>query len=279
MPKLKSLAEAYGSETAFTKALAANKDWLSELYDEVNYHLPENPVGLAEVQTDLGKRVDVVVYDGEDANCVIECQDQTGVLDPIHAAKIAYYMSSHGVDRGILLCDSAPNETKTFIREQNTYMPRDISIVSVRFLDKEPVFTSLELPYDRKTRAVASVANTRAAVRKASAPVLEALSKLEFVEPIAPSDNVAIIKLRPDVRKWASPNDVICIVPQKTKITLEIPCRFDPETLFPDLAWYDHLGKTQNGVVMKAGLPTDIDIASYITEVYEKLVATGGVIK
>lgn len=272
MPKLQTLAQAYGSETAFTKALAKNKSWLADLYDEANYQYDTKLIGRDEVQTDLGKRVDVVVYDGEQADCVIECQDQSGVLDPIHASKIAYYMSSHSCDRGILLCDTAPNETKQFIREQNTYMPRDIAIISVRFLDKEPIFTALELPYDRKARRTAVNENAKEEYRKAITPYLDSLSKLSFVEPIAPSDGAAVIKLDPAAKKWDASKDRIAIIPQKTKITVEVPKRSDLNELFPDLNWFDHAGQYKD-IVMKAHLPLDIDINEYATQIYNKLKA------
>lgn len=266
MARLKSLAEAYGSETAFTKALARNPEWIVDLFDEVNFPVPDSMTADDEVLTDLGKRVDVVVYDGDNADCVIECQDQTGVLDPHHASKVTYYMSANSVDRGILLCDTAPNETKTYVREQNMFMPRDIAIVSVRFLNKEPVFTAIEVPFDRKSRKTTTQNNARDEFLKSIEPLMTAADNHPAVESVATRDDRFIIKIdKNHKKKWDWIHNIE-IAPKMTKINVYCPVTADPINRFPEYEWSAVSNKHAADKVLQTEVPRNVDIVALIDQ-------------
>ena len=269
MPRMQTLNEAWNSEVEFTQTLARKPEWIMDLYDAVGFSLPDSFTTEAETQTQLGKRTDVLVMENGSPISVIECQDSTGSLDPVHASKITYYMSANGVDSGILICDNAPNEAKAYIREQNLHMPRDIAIVTVGFINKEPYFTAVETPLDRKTRKATQRSVQNSDYKAALDPWFAIIEQFDFIDPIAKSDMAASIRSPLSTKKW-NPKENIVIVPVKSKCTIEMPAKYDPTSLFPQYEWTPHAGKNHNHV-LKASVTDKEELKELLPQLHKVL--------
>lgn len=162
--KRSSIKEAFTNEPIFTKFIAKDKDTHSRLLNAIDLEVGEGFVIKPEDQTNDNKRVDLVVRDSANNNVlVIESQDASGWLDPVHASKILYYMFDKGCDTGVLLTEDADEHIKDFVRKINEDTTFSIYVINVLiydtpqgpFVDFQPLIRPNSLK-DKKIRRVDS---------------------------------------------------------------------------------------------------------------------------
>ena len=272
--KIQTLSQAYGAnggETHFTRVLANSNDMLEYLFDECNFPFPESISTEAESLTDSSKRVDVLVYDNDETDTVIECMSMEGKLDPVHVSKITYYMHTKGVTKGILLCDYAPNETKSYIRDFiNLQTNLSIAIVEMRFIDKMPIFTAVERPMDSKEKKQTQNNAARSTRLSNRQKLFDTVVDLPYVFDYAPSDDAVSLSLDSANAKWSYKN--VIIVPQTSKTTVMLPKSVDENLLksaFPEGTIRHISGKlSENRYAYDLPVEYQNDFRAFVESVY-----------
>jgi hypothetical protein len=120
----------FKTEPAFTKALANNPEWMSNLFDAISVTMDEDCTFVPEYPTRDGGRIDIVVKDVKGKVLYpIECMDATGKLNRDHATKIRWYQRDVGCTTGIVLCESADEYVQRHIREDNEKSDLDVWVL------------------------------------------------------------------------------------------------------------------------------------------------------
>lgn len=160
--KRSSIKEAFNTEPIFTKFIAKDKDTHSRLLNAIDLEVGEGFVIKPEDQTNDNKRVDLVVRDSaNDTVLVIESQDASGWLDPVHASKILYYMFDKGCDTGVLITEDADEHIKDFVRKINEDSTFSVYVINVLiydtpqgpFVDFQPLIRPSSIK-DKKVRRI-----------------------------------------------------------------------------------------------------------------------------
>ena len=126
-----SIKEAFSTEPRYTKYIAENEDVATRLLEVVDMELEDDYKIIPEDRTFDGKRVDLIIKDGDDATiAVIEAQDATGLLDSVHTSKITYYCYDKDCYTAILLTEDADEKIKGFVRWLNENTPLNIWLLA-----------------------------------------------------------------------------------------------------------------------------------------------------
>ena len=130
--KRTNIKNGFGGEVLFTKFIADNLETSRRLLIALDLPYEDGYKVTPEEHTTHSKRVDLVVRDSEeDIVLVVESQDASGWLDPIHASKITYYMYDKKCDDGVLICEDADEHIKGYVKWVNENTPLRVTLVSV----------------------------------------------------------------------------------------------------------------------------------------------------
>lgn len=161
-----NIKEAFGGEVPFTNYIAATASVKDRLLEVLELETDDAKI-TAESHTKHNKRVDLIASEGKEVVAVIESQDVTGWLDPLHASKLTYYMYDKNCYTGVLLAEDADEHIKGYIRMLNEKTPFDVWLINTpvykvnneTYVDFIPVMRPLTTK-DKKVRSVSSTDNT-----------------------------------------------------------------------------------------------------------------------
>lgn len=161
-----SIKEAFGGEVPFTNYIAATISVKDRLLEVLELETDDAKI-TTESHTKHNKRVDLIASEGNEIVAVIESQDATGWLDPLHASKLTYYMYDKNCYTGVILAEDADEHIKGYIRMLNEKTPFDVWLINTpvykvnneTYVDFIPVMRPLTTK-DKKVRSVSSADNT-----------------------------------------------------------------------------------------------------------------------
>lgn len=154
----------FGGEVKFTKYIAQNSEVANRLLDEIGDDVSDMQI-VPEDRVTESKRVDLVIREYDDVRWVIECQDASGWLDPVHASKIVYYCYEKKCFNCVLLTEDATEEMKDYVKFLNSETPLNIWLISPLIYDQFVDFKTIMRPVEHKN-ILRKSGNDRAAYRE-----------------------------------------------------------------------------------------------------------------
>jgi len=129
--------EEFGGEVKFTKYIADTRKVSEGLLNAIDLDVEDFTV-TPEEHTLENKRVDLVVRDNNNNVIqVVECQDATGWLDPVHASKILWYSDDKKCDDVVLITEDMTEDMRNFVIRLNQESWVNIFVVSPTIIKNE----------------------------------------------------------------------------------------------------------------------------------------------
>jgi len=123
--------EEFGGEVKFTKYIASTRKIAEGLLNAIDLDVDDFRI-TPEEHTLENKRVDLVVRDTTTDNViqVIECQDASGWLDPVHASKILWYSNDKKCNDVVIITEDMTEDMRNFVIRLNKESWVNIFVVS-----------------------------------------------------------------------------------------------------------------------------------------------------
>lgn len=145
----KRTIKQFGGELKFTTHIAKNIEVANRLLDEIGDDVSDMII-VPEDRVTESKRVDLVIRENDEVRWVIECQDASGWLDPIHASKVVYYCYEKKCFNCVLLTEDATEEMKEYVKFLNSETPLNIWLISPLIYDVGVDFKTIMRPPEHK---------------------------------------------------------------------------------------------------------------------------------
>lgn len=126
---------AYGkyNEVEFCKKIANSEELSKMLFEAASMPIEYDSFELEKLTTPHHKRIDIAYMDGDEVSCIVEAQDASGQLDPLHASKVSWYSFSGQCSNVIILARIIDETLREYVKWENLHPHKNINIVQPIF--------------------------------------------------------------------------------------------------------------------------------------------------
>jgi len=129
--------QEFGGEVKFTKYIADQRKVAEKLLNAIDLDVEDFTI-TPEEKTLEDKRVDLVVRDpNNNVIQVIECQDASGWLDPVHASKILWYSDDKKCDDVVIITEDMTEDMRNFVIRLNKESWVNIYVIQPTILKQD----------------------------------------------------------------------------------------------------------------------------------------------
>jgi len=129
--------QEFGGEVKFTKYIADKRKVAEKLLNAIDLDVEDFTI-TPEEKTLEDKRVDLVVRDpNNNVIQVIECQDASGWLDPVHASKILWYSDDKKCDDVVIITEDMTEDMRNFVIRLNKESWVNIYVIQPTILKQD----------------------------------------------------------------------------------------------------------------------------------------------
>lgn len=126
---------AYGnySELELCKMIAESDKFSQMLFDAASMPIEYDSFELEKLTIPHHKRIDIAYMKGDEVSCIVEAQDATGNLDPLHASKVSWYSFSGQCSNVIILAKTIDESLREYVKWENLHPHKNYCIVQPIF--------------------------------------------------------------------------------------------------------------------------------------------------
>lgn len=129
--------QEFGGEVKFTKYIADTRKVSEKLLNAVDLDVEDFTV-TPEEHTLENKRIDLVIRDANNNVIqVVECQDASGWLDPVHASKILWYSDDKKCDDVVIITEDMTEDMRNFVIRLNKESWANIYVIQPTIIKQD----------------------------------------------------------------------------------------------------------------------------------------------
>lgn len=230
------LSDSNLSEVQFTSKIANNKKLVEQMIEVAGLSNAVDFDEITDQDRSTDKRPDIVLRSNGEITCVIEAQDQNGILDFYHTAKLPLYMHRMDCEYGVMIADEVAEIDRSYL-VKCAAMGHKISIVCPIIIDNNiKGFNCLYKAEKSALKAADNVKNTTSG--KAREKFLAALDCLEDDQEIpeyCQTKNYTYLKK-------SNVSNMLCIHYAVNALTISVPIdriKGDPKETLSDYDYYN----------------------------------------